>query len=263
MVKYNKDSVVAIVLAAGSGKRMGTSTKKQYLLLKNHPILYYTLQAFEESEVDEIVLVVGEDDMEYCNTEIVNKYKLKKVKTIIIGGRERYDSVYRGLSATTNCEYVLIHDGARPFITVDLINNCISDVKKYKAAIVGVPTKDTLRVISPNGTIKETLDRSLVWNIQTPQCFHYDLIKDAYDDLFDNYNDYMNKKDKSELTYQGIRNYTSDNITITDDAMVLELTKKYPIHVTMGDYRNIKVTTIEDLVLGEAFLNDKIKNEKN
>lgn len=109
MAKYT-----AIVLSAGKGSRMGSSVHKQYLLLCGRPVIYYTLKAFEESQVDEIVLVTGEGEEEYCRKEIVEKYKLHKVTKIVKGGKERYHSVFQGLSACEHTDYVLIHDGARP-----------------------------------------------------------------------------------------------------------------------------------------------------
>lgn len=112
----------AVVLAAGSGKRMGTSVHKQYLLIKGKPVIYYTLRAFELSEVDEIILVTGADEIDYCSREIVEKYNFQKVRAVIAGGKERYDSVYEGLKALSDCDYVLIHDGARPLISSVLIN---------------------------------------------------------------------------------------------------------------------------------------------
>ena len=256
------DKVIAIVLAAGSGKRMGSKVKKQYLLLMDKPVLYYTLMAFEASAVDEVILVVGEDDIEYCNSNIIEKYKFKKVTSIVVGGKERYHSVYKGLSFIQNCDYVLIHDGARPFVTVSLINKCIMDVKEYQATIVGVPSKDTVRIISSDGIINETLERSTVWNIQTPQCFSYPLIKKGYADFLNKHECNMHNKDDLDISYESVMDGTDKSFTITDDAMVIEYTSNHPIHITMGDYRNIKITTIEDLVLGEAFLNEKIKSEK-
>ena len=140
MAKYT-----AIVLSAGKGSRMGSSVHKQYLLLCGRPVIYYTLKAFEESPVDEIVLVTGEGEEEYCQKEIVEKYKLHKVTKIVKGGKERYHSVFQGLSACEHTDYVLIHDGARPFIGQEVIRHIMDEVQKKHACIAAVPVKDTIK----------------------------------------------------------------------------------------------------------------------
>ena len=146
----------AVVLAAGSGKRMGTSVHKQYLLIKGKPVIYYTLRAFELSEVDEIILVTGADEIDYCSREIVEKYNFQKVRAVIAGGKERYDSVYEGLKALSDCDYVLIHDGARPLISSVLINANISCVQEKEACITAVPAKDTIKVADNKGYVSDT-----------------------------------------------------------------------------------------------------------
>ena len=150
----------AVVLAAGSGKRMGTSVHKQYLLIKGKPVIYYTLRAFELSEVDEIILVTGADEIDYCSREIVEKYNFQKVRAVIAGGKERYDSVYEGLKALSDCDYVLIHDGARPLISSVLINANISCVQEKEACITAVPAKDTIKVVDNKGYVADTPERS-------------------------------------------------------------------------------------------------------
>lgn len=225
----------AIVLAAGSGKRMGTSVHKQYLLIKDKPVIYYTLQAFEASDVDDIILVTGADEIDYCRETIVEKYNFHKVRAVIAGGKERYDSVYEGLKVLSDCDYVLIHDGARPLISKDLINANISCVQKENACITAVPAKDTIKVADDNGYVADTPDRSKLWQIQTPQTFSYALVTEAY-------------RKRAE----------ADDTTVTDDAMVVEKYANYPIYLLKGDYRNIKITTPEDLIIAEAFLNDGI-----
>jgi len=232
-----KGKVAALILAAGSGKRMGSDVPKQYMCLKERPILSYTLQAFEESSVDEIILVVSADDMEYCKEHILYKYHTSKVKKLVTGGKERYESVYLGLKEISSCDYVLIHDGARPFVTVDLIERCIEEVKKYRGVIVGVPVKDTIKMVNQDGVITGTPDRNILWSIQTPQCFDYELIYNSYKILIE------------ELHSQG-----NLQTSITDDAMVVEYTTKHPVHVSMGSYSNIKITTKEDLITGERIL---------
>ena len=223
----------AVVLAAGSGKRMGTAVHKQYLLIKDRPVIYYTLQAFEDSEVDEVILVTGADEVDYCRREIVEAYRFKKVRDVVAGGKERYDSVYEGLKALSGCDYVLIHDGARPLISRTLINANINCVQETKACITAVPAKDTIKVADDNDYVADTPDRSRLWQIQTPQSFSYALVLEAYR--------------KREEAMDG---------TMTDDAMVVEKYTSHPIRLLNGDYRNIKITTPEDLVIAEAFLDN-------
>ena len=148
MAKYT-----AIMLSAGKGSRMGSSVHKQYLLLCGRPVIYYTLKAFEESPVDEIVLVTGEGEEEYCRKEIVEKYKLHKVTKIVKGGKERYHSVFQGLSACEHTDYVLIHDGARPFIGQEVIRHIMDEVQKKHACIAAVPVKDTIKKVDENGKV--------------------------------------------------------------------------------------------------------------
>ena len=166
MAKYT-----AIVLSAGKGSRMGSSVHKQYLLLCGRPVIYYTLKAFEESSVDEIVLVTGEGEEEYCRKEIVEKYKLHKVTKIVKGGKERYHSVFQGLSACEHTDYVLIHDGARPFIEQEVIRHTMDEVQKKHACIAAVPVKDTIKKVDENGKVEDTPPRKSLYTVQTPQAF--------------------------------------------------------------------------------------------
>lgn len=214
----------AIIVAAGKGSRMKADCPKQFIEVLGKPILYYTLKAFEKSEIDEIIIVVSEEYLEYVQKEIVEKYDLKKVIKVIQGGNERYESVYNGLALLNDSNYILVHDGARPFIEVDMINRVIHEVEVCDAVIVGVKSKDTVKVVNEEGFVQMTPNRNYVWNIQTPQAFAYDLLKNAYDIIV---------KEK----------YTS----ITDDAMVVEYATKQPIKVIEGSYANIKITTPEDL----------------
>lgn len=234
----------AIVLAAGSGKRMQSNTPKQYMNLCGKPILYYSIKAFEESSVKEIILVVGQGEEEYCKKEIIDKYHFTKVRKIVVGGKERYHSVYHGLNA---CEketnYVLIHDGARPFISKNTIEEVIKNLPKMKACVVGVPVKDTIKVVESDGCISNTLERDKLWSVQTPQAFSYELIKDAYDSMMK----------EIEENKQG---HISKLINITDDAMIVEHTKNISVKMIKGDYKNIKITTPEDILIGEVFLKE-------
>ena len=147
---------VAVVLAAGRGKRMNSDIQKQYLLIHEKPVLYYSLDVFEKSFVDEIVLVTGEDEIEYCRREIVEKYGFQKVRQIVAGGKERYHSVYRGIESCGTCDYLMIHDGARPFITEEILLRSLSAVREYGACVAGVRVKDTVKIEDGNGFISET-----------------------------------------------------------------------------------------------------------
>ncbi|NLJ97133.1 MAG: 2-C-methyl-D-erythritol 4-phosphate cytidylyltransferase [Clostridiales bacterium] len=229
-----KDKVTCVILAAGQGKRMNTHVAKQFIMLEDKPILYYSLKAFEESKADEIILVCGHGQIEYCKNNIIKPYGLRKIKHIIEGGTERYNSVYLGLRAIDHSDYVLIHDGARPFISTPLINEVIDVVRESNACIVATPVKDTIKIVGKDGWIKETPDRANLWSAQTPQAFDYDSIRKAYELLF-----------KDEQGY---------NKNITDDAMVYEIFIKKPVKIVRGDYKNIKITTIEDLALAQTLL---------
>lgn len=141
----------AIVLAAGQGKRMKSKIQKQFLLLEEKPVIWYALHAFEESRVDDVILVTGADEIAYCRDEIVGKYGFSKVRAIVAGGKERYHSVYEGLKALgSQLSYgegdcVLIHDGARPFVDEPMIERIVSDIRSYSAAVAGMPSKDTVK----------------------------------------------------------------------------------------------------------------------
>lgn len=234
----------AIILAAGKGKRMGGDVQKQYMLLDGKPILYYSLKAFEDSSVDEIILVTGIDEVDYCRSEIVGKYGFHKVSAIVAGGKERYHSVYEGLKVLRNreectsepnrVEYVLIHDGARPFVDEDMIEESRADAMQFGACVIGMPVKDTIKIADEAGFAKTTPKRADTWMIQTPQAFSYELIYGAYEKL-------MSRKE-----YQ---------IGITDDAMVVETMTACPVKLTVGSYENIKVTTPEDMEIAAAILN--------
>lgn len=228
------ERIAAIVLAAGAGKRMNSTVHKQYMALAGKPVLSYALKTFEESEVTDIILVVGAGEIEYCRKEIVEKFSIGKVRAIVEGGRERYHSVYAGLRAAEKADYVLIHDGARPFVTVDMISRSMDCVRKGQSCVVGMPVKDTIKVVGEDGVAKESPERSTLWQIQTPQTFSYSLIKSAYEKVI-----------------------ASDDSTVTDDAMVLEKAIGQSVKVIEGSYRNLKITTPEDLIVAEAYLKAK------
>ena len=144
----------AIVLAGGSGKRMNSTVKKQFLMLKDKPLLYYSLKAFEDSFIDSVILVASGEDMEYCRKEIVQKYRFNKVEKIVEGGKERYHSVINGVMAAPVCDYIFIHDGARPFITGSILERLFEEVKISKACVAGMPVKDTIKIADSQGYIE-------------------------------------------------------------------------------------------------------------
>ena len=210
---------VGIVLAAGRGKRMHTTVQKQYLLLCGKPVLYYSLKVFQDCPfIDELILVTGKDEIDYCQEEIVRKFNLDKVKKIVPGGKERYHSVYEGLKAAGECELVFIHDGARPFVDDRIINESIKVAREKKAVVVGTPVKDTIKVVC-DGIINDTPNRVNLWAAQTPQVFEYKLITKAYEEAYEN-------------NYYG-----------TDDSMLVENIGQ-EVTMIMGSYDNIKITIL-------------------
>ena len=176
--------ITAICLAAGQGKRMESKVQKQYLLLKEKPVLYYSLKCFQESRVDEVILVVPSGEIEYCRKNIVEKYGFSKVKYVLEGGKERYHSVACGLKALSEMQdepgIVLIHDGARPFVTPEMIHNLIEETEVYEACVIGTPVKDTIKIADEEGFCSQTPSRDKVWAVQTPQSFSFQLVNEAY-----------------------------------------------------------------------------------
>lgn len=221
----------AIILLGGEGKRMKSDVKKQYINIKGFPIIYYTIKAFEKSNIDEIVLVVPKGEEELVRKDIVDFYSFSKVKTIVEGGSERIWSVKNGLLVSKG-EYVLIHDGVRPLIGTNIINRIIKEVQEKRRVILALPSKDTIKIVK-DGKIEKTVDRKTTYIIQTPQAFLRDDILDSYKKI--------EKNSKIDIT------------KITDDAMLMELTGK-DVYVTMGDYSNIKLTTKEDIDTVESLL---------
>lgn len=161
----------AVVLAAGSGKRMNAGVKKQYMEIAGKPVLYYSLKAFEESFIDEVVLVVSQDEVEQVEESYVNQYGFHKVSRIVAGGKERYHSVACGLRAVHPIVILFIHDSARPMLTQEILQNVYREVQKEGACVVGVASKDTVKIADEQGYVSVTPNRSLVWNVQTPQVF--------------------------------------------------------------------------------------------
>jgi 2-C-methyl-D-erythritol 4-phosphate cytidylyltransferase len=223
----------AIVPAAGMGKRMGANINKQYLMLGGKPIVAHTLQRFQDSPlISGIILVTPLDEIPFCRAEVVEKYKLDKVIEITPGGAERQNSVQNGLDAlgriAAENDVVLIHDGVRPFITEEIIRRSIIAAAEYDGALVAVKAKDTIKVVTGD-LVKSTPDRDTLWQAQTPQAFRFGLISAAY------------------------KKAASDAFLGTDDCSLVERNNG-AIRIVSGDYRNIKITTPEDLILAEAFL---------
>ena len=232
----------AIVLAAGQGKRMGSSVHKQYLLLRDKPVIYYSLKVFEDSRIDDIVLVVGTDEETFCRNEIVEKYGFHKIRAIVEGGRERYHSVANGIRAVCwACDYILIHDGARPFVNDEIIDRGLDEVQCSQACVVGMPVKDTIKISDEMGYVSDTPARALVWQVQTPQVFDRELIAQAYEKLL---------AEEEKMAAAGI--------SVTDDAMVVEYFMRIPVKLIQGSYKNIKITTPEDLKIAEILLDETL-----
>ena len=229
MKKSKKVWTSAVVVAAGKGTRMNMDINKQYIDIDGIPLLARTLKVFEDcSLIDEVVLVVNNNDMFYCKENVVEAYDLKKVKFLVAGGAQRQDSVYNGLCQVNNeAEIVVIHDGARPFITEEIIEECIEAAQEYGAATAAVPVKDTIKSADEDGFVKKTLERSTLWAVQTPQAFLKDIIMKAH-------------KKAAEDGFYG-----------TDDTVLVER-MGMPVRVVMGSYNNIKITTREDLIFAEA-----------
>ncbi|MCR8745928.1 2-C-methyl-D-erythritol 4-phosphate cytidylyltransferase [Romboutsia lituseburensis] len=223
-----------IIVAAGTGSRMKMGINKQFIKLEEKEIIAYTIEQFRNNKnIDDIVVVIKEEEKEFFDIEIIQKYKFDKIK-IAFGGRERQDSVYNGLKLLDEkCSVVLIHDGARPFVSNEIIDKSIDEAKEYKAVVVGVPVKDTIKIVDNENNISQTPDRNTLWAVQTPQTFDYSILLKSYEDAF-----------KEE--FYG-----------TDDAMLVERIG-YKVKMIEGSYNNIKITTQEDLNIGTQIL--KIQN---
>ncbi|NME83975.1 2-C-methyl-D-erythritol 4-phosphate cytidylyltransferase [Clostridium sp. SM-530-WT-3G] len=218
--------VSVIVLAGGRGKRMGSATSKQYIDLNGRPILYYTLKKFIDNKfIDKIILVIPEDEIEYCKKEVLEKYDLR-VDEVAFGGKERQDSVYNGLKKAEGSDIVLIHDGARPFISDEIIDKGIKYAEIYKAAAPGVMPKDTIKIKDNKNFSIDTPLRSSLVAVQTPQVFDYNMICECHEKV------------------------KEQNIQVTDDTMVAELFGN-KVYLYDGEYTNIKITTPEDLILAQ------------
>jgi 2-C-methyl-D-erythritol 4-phosphate cytidylyltransferase len=246
-------NVAAIIVAAGAGARMGNQpVPKQFLKVAGVPILSHTLRRFEDCPaIDHIILVVRGEDRRTCK-QLISGISAEKVEAIVAGGKERQDSVFNGLlRVNQQTDVVLIHDAVRIFITEEIITTSIQYARKYGASVTAVPAKDTIKKVPAHTSaphmhdestrddehlfVSETLDRKELWHVQTPQTFQYKLILSVY-------------KKAREVGIQG-----------TDDAMLAEHFG-HPVKIVYGSYRNIKITTPDDLLIAEAFLRDKKSN---
>jgi 2-C-methyl-D-erythritol 4-phosphate cytidylyltransferase len=226
---------------------MKAGVAKQFLELAGKPLIYYALKAVEDSKIiHECILVTGEDDMQRMQQEIVGKYGFHKVTAIIPGGSERCFSVANAMrwinaikqGASETKDIVFIHDGARPFLTEEILERTLQAAKEYGACVAAMPSKDTVKLMDENGFAKETPDRKTVWTVQTPQTFDRKLIVEAY------------RKFEQDIESEA----KPGRGMVTDDASVVERYTDVKVKLVEGAYTNIKVTTPEDLVIAEAFL---------
>jgi 2-C-methyl-D-erythritol 4-phosphate cytidylyltransferase len=221
----------AIIVSAGKGVRMNRSTPKQYLLLQGRPVLCHTILAFDRCpDVDKIILVVPKNDIQYCQEKLLSGLHIKTPVNVLAGGERRQDSVFNGIqSIDDRGSIVVIHDGVRPLVRPELISRCIRKAKTSGACILGVPLKDTLKAVDGNSLIQRTIPREGLWLAQTPQAFHYQLIRDAHDAA------------------------AKEGIEATDDAVLLEQ-MGLPVSILESTADNLKITTNEDLVLADTIL---------
>jgi len=221
----------AVIVSAGKGLRFMEGKKKQFTSLGGKPILAHTLEKFETCPlIRSTHLVVSQEDMDYCLKEIIEKNKFQKVSKIVPGGKRRQESVKNGIDALPkDTDIVAIHDGVRPFVTKAMIEDSIHSAGRYGAVILAMPVKETIKISNSDGTVLKTLDRESLWQIQTPQTFQINIIKEAY--------------------YRA----TEDGFIGTDDASLVERLG-VKVHILPGSYTNIKITTLEDLLLANLFL---------
>lgn len=227
---------IAIILSAGKGSRLKSNIPKQYIEVNNKPLIYYTIETFEKSvNIDEILIVSDKEHIDFFKNEFIPKYNFKKIKEVISGGKERSFSVKNALDTlilkeNTKDDIILIHDGARPFISEDIISSGIKEAKIFGAVVVGVKVKDTIKVVENKNIILDTPNRESLWIAQTPQIFKLELIKNAYENL---------------------SNYDT---APTDDSILVE-NIGHKVTMVQGSYENFKITTQDDLALANFLLN--------
>lgn len=221
----------AVIVSAGKGLRFMEGKKKQFYFLRGKPILAHTLDKFETcSLIRSVRLVVGQEDMDYCLKEIVEKYRFQKVSKIVPGGKRRQESVRNGIDALPkDADIVAIHDGVRPLVTQTMIEDSIHSAARYGAVVFAIPVKETIKMSNPDGTVLKTLDRESLWQTQTPQTFQVNVIREAHSRA------------------------TEDGFVGTDDASLVER-MGVKVHILTGSYTNIKITTPEDLWFANLFL---------
>ena len=223
--------VAAVVPAGGRGARMGSRTPKQFLQFAGVPLLVHSLRVFEASQtIGEIILVVPETDVTACQKELVPAFGFSKISRVISGGTRRQDSVWNGLQAVNGrTDIVVVHDAVRPFVTEAMVQAVVDRARIHGAALVGIPLRDTIKRVGPDGMIDATLDRQGLWAAQTPQAFNVELLREAHQ--------------------CGQR----DNVDVTDDAGLVERLG-HPVSIVTGTADNVKMTRPEDLLIGEAIL---------
>jgi 2-C-methyl-D-erythritol 4-phosphate cytidylyltransferase len=225
------DNLRVVVAAAGQGSRMGTKTNKQFIMLNNKPVIAYSLDFFEKQDiVDEIVVVTSAKELEYCRHEIIEKNKYQKVSAVLTGGQQRQDSVWAALQyLAPDTDFVAVHDGARPLLSADVLSRLLAEAEEWGAAIPGVPSRDTIKMVNKDSFVRQTLDRNVIYSIQTPQVFKFKELFTAYK--------YADEED----------------FYATDDAALFE---KYigQVKVVEGDYDNIKITTPLYLIIVQNLL---------
>lgn len=266
--------VTAILLAAGRGTRMGSGIRKQFMELAGRPVLSWSLNVLALSPiVTEIVLVIpaggganksAEEEQEYIRRLFIDplpEAAAAKVRALVPGGAERYNSVYNGLEAIQwPCDYVFIHDGARPLITEEMLEKLFRAVQEYKAVVAASPSKDTVKITDDSGFVQSTPDRSRVWNIQTPQCFEYELVKSSYEKIIGAASDAAPAAAFADFAGAGHQNSQTPR-KITDDAMVVEYASDTKVRPVDTGYQNIKITTPEDLLVAEVFLRNRTERK--
>jgi 2-C-methyl-D-erythritol 4-phosphate cytidylyltransferase len=226
--------VAAIIAAAGLGKRMKIDTPKTYLKLGGKPILIYTLEIFEKvPEVNEVLVVVHPEDLEFCQEEVIDAYPLKKVLRLVPGGKERQDSVYNALKVlkkeAMEQDVILVHDGVRPLVEPAQVRKVVAAARRHGGAILGIPCQDTLKRVNSKGVVVDTVDRAELWQVQTPQAFQAAILWRAYQEAM-------------------VRGFYA-----TDEAALVEALGETVV-VVPGTCLNLKITTPDDLKMAEAIL---------
>lgn len=218
-----------IIAAAGQGKRMGISKNKLFIELSSKPVLVHTLERFQKiSWINEIVIVVHPDEIGLVE-HLLQEYNIN-IKALVPGGKERQDSVENGLSHIES-DWVMVHDGARPFISIKKLEELYNQVQVKEAVVLGVPVKDTIKILDDSGIVISTPERKSLWAIQTPQAFRVPILNDAY------------------------RKAKVSGLIATDESSLVEKLG-IKVHVIEGDYRNIKITTPDDIIIAQRILDN-------